>query len=328
MSVKSAFRKLGRAFKAQDAGAFDDAIEELEEGLEKDRGHDEEPETIEVHNHIPDARDTTMGELPPLNGGEKAFDEAPPWFAEHKKATDAMLEQMSKDIKLLKDRRGRDNGEEIIGELEPEEPEMDAEEENLEMADRRRSRDEPSEREEMAERIRENGGDRRGRNDDEANREILGELEFEAPPGTGDRARKARDSRYLDEAFQDTVSKAEVLAPGIRLPTFDKAAPPVRTAKTLFALRRTALDLAYNKPETRGIIDGAMSGRALDTKQMRPGQARVLFNTVASVVGSDNNRRATDSGGVIQRRSIDAPAGLQSTADINKRNREFYKRAV
>jgi hypothetical protein len=323
MSVKSALRKMGRAFRAKDEAAFDDAIEELEEGLDKGKGRDEEePETIEVHNHIPDgfSRDTSIGEVPPKEGSEKTFDEAPPWFEEHKKATDAFMKKMSDDIAALsRDRRGRD--EEIIE--DPDDPELDAEEENLEMTDRgRRNQDEPAERQEMAERIKEKEKERP--NNDEANKEILGELEFEAPPGTGDRARKARDSRYLEEAFQEAVSKAELLAPGIRLPTFDKAASPTRTAKAIFALRRTALDLAYNKPETRGVIDSAMSGRALDTKRMKPSHARVLFSTVAGVIGSDNNRRATDRSTGQGAQRHDAPAGLQSVADINKRNREHY----
>lgn len=328
MSVKSALRKMTRAFKAKDESAFDDAIEELEEGLEGDgkgRDNEEDPETIEVHNHIPDGlfgrdnRDTALGEVPPREGGEKAFDEAPPWFEEHKKATDAMFKKMADSIEELRngeDRRGRDNEEEVFEDVS-----LEDDEGNLEMSDRR-GRDEPSEREEMAERIRENGGSKDRR--DEANREILGELEFEAPPGTGDRARKARDSRYLAEAFQDTVSKAELLAPGIRLPTYDKAASPVRTVKAINRLRQTALDLAYGKPETRGVIEGALSGRALDTKRMRMGHTRMLFSTVAGVIGSSNNQRATDRGNNQSTHRNDQVAGIQSVADINKRNREHY----
>ena len=37
---------------------------------------------------------------------------------------------------------------------------------------------------------------------------ILGELEYEAPPGTGDKARAAKDSAYLEDSFQDAVAKA------------------------------------------------------------------------------------------------------------------------
>src|SRR5262249_47744554 len=76
-------------------------------------------------------------------------------------------------------------------------------------------------------------------------KEILGELEFEAPVGTGDCARRAKDSVYLGDSFQDTLAKAEVLAPGIALPTFDVKAAPKRTLDSIIKLRKTALDLAY-----------------------------------------------------------------------------------
>ena len=92
-------------------------------------------------------------------------------------------------------------------------------------------------------------------------------------------------------------------------------------------MSRTALDLAYNKPETRGIIDAALGGRALDTKTMAPSAVRVLFNTVAAQVASTNNSRAVDgtirqvNGGGLQTSSK-----LTSLASINERNKERYGR--
>lgn len=327
-TLKSAIRKLSRAFAAKDASAFDEALEEIEEKAE-----DTEEDPIEIHNHIPDARDT-MGELPSkeFSTSSPAFDEEPPWFKEHKEATDKQFKAMRDSFEEFtkgKDRRGRDEGEESEPLERGEEGEAFDDMGNLEMEDRRRSNDEPSEREEMAERIKERGGnnDRRN-NNDEANKEILGELEFEAPPGTGDRARRAKDSAFLEDSFQDALSKAEVLAPGIKLPTFDRKAAPARTLRSIVTLRRAALDLAYNTvPAARGVIDQAMSGRTMDAKRMSLGQTRVLFNAVAGQVGTNNNQRATDRTTDFGGQRQNAGAGIQSIADINRKNREVYGRA-
>jgi uncharacterized protein len=328
---KRALRGLSRAFAAKDERAFDEALGELEETAEdaEEEGEgEEEPETVEIHNHIPDSRDTALGELPGMDRGRSANDgEMPPWFKEHKESTDRQFKAMRDSLEELRGERGgedrRDRHNDDLGEGE-------AEEENLEMEDGRRNNDEPSERQEMGERIRENertGGpkDRRTRNDDESNKEILGELEFEAPPGTGDRARRARDSAFLDESFQEVVSRAEVIAPGVSLPTFDSKASPVRTMRAIDKLRRTTLDLAYGQAGTRGLIDSALSGRTFDSKRLSISNARVLFNVVADRVGSTNNNRATDRRAGSAPRNDGQLAGVQSLADMNKRNNDFWK---
>lgn len=321
MSVKSAIRKLTRAFTAKDAAQFDDGISELEEEMEKSNDEEKDPDTIEVHNHIPDSMmDTARGVLPEKDppGFDHAHDgeEAPPWFKKHEEATDKRFKAMTDSIENLRkgDRRPRDE--------EPEEEFGDDPDTNLEMADRGRGRDE-----EDPEREEERSEDRRGRDRrDEANKEILGELEFEAPPGTGDRARRAKDSKFFEESFQDAVSKAEVLSPGISVPTFDSKAAPIKTVGAILKLRKTALDLAYNKAETRGVIDQAMGGRTLDSKRVNHGQARVLFNAAASAIELGNNRRSTDHApvGGVRRANDSAAPRIASVADINRINREKY----
>lgn len=348
-SLSRALDRVTRAFASKDEKGFDEAMDNLEEKLEEEHeeeSHDESEPEIEVHNHIPDARGMMdgIGELPGKEGGEKQFDSAdgemPPWFKEHKEATDRQFKRMNDALDALRgDRRHRDNEEELEEEEHQEDGGLEnlgeyaehdetAAEENLEMEDRHRDRrHRDGEEEEMEDRRRNTDRGNRDRRD-EANKEILGELEFEAPPGTGDRARKARDSRYLEEAFQDALSKAEQLVPSITLPTFDRAAPPLRTLGQINKLRRTALDLAYAQPATRHIIDGAMSGRTFDSKRMKFAPVRVLFNAAATAAGMANNQRgsfrATDSLPVGGRRGVTPGGSLQTTADINKRNKEFF----
>jgi hypothetical protein len=352
MSVKSALRRMSRAFSTKDERAFDEAMEELEEKMEGDKSRDgEDPDTIEVHNHIPDSmmRDGGLGLLPgkdppgfDRHSRDGEGEEAPAWFKKHEEAVDARFKKVNDALenlgKYAQDRRDWED--------DPEHPEDrrrdddEAMEENLEHSEDRRRDDDrrlDDDTDPNLEMDRRRNNDRRDRRDrhgrdrrDEANKEILGELEFEAPPGTGDKARKARDSQYLEDAFQDAVAKAEVLVPGITLPTFDRKAPPTKTFGQIARLRATALDLAYNQPTTRGVIDQAMSGRTLDTKSMRFGSTRVLFNAAAAATAQGNNHRATDrstkfepNGGA---RVAARDGGIQSIADINRVNREKYAR--
>jgi hypothetical protein len=155
----------------------------------------------------------------------------------------------------------------------------------------------------------------------EANREILGELEFEAPPGTGDRARTAHDSALFVDAHQETVALAEILNPGIRLPAFNRNAKPAETVGAMFDLRRRALTGAYaSGPEMRAAIDVLTSGSPghFDSGRLPNDQLRVVFkaaamqkrtlNTAAQQVGRQNIPAAT-------RNRPQTPADLQAQLD-------------
>lgn len=320
MSVKSALRKMQRAFAAKDLASFDDAMEELEDKV-GDEAEKKEPDAIEIHNHIPNndaAGDPdrnaieihnhipgqdAIGEVPPMDKDEfdTRDDEQPEWLKKFSK--DCMDRFKSIDDKF--EAMGKKDPDDAEDDVDPEMMGSKEDEGNLEM-DARRGKD---------------------AKDDEANKKILGELEFEAPPGTNDKARKAKDSMYLEDSFQDAVSKAEILAPGIRIPAFDKASAPIKTAKVLFGLRRTALDLAYSKPETRGTIDAAMGGHTFDSKALPNSSVRVLFNAVASQVARDNNARSTtDSHGAHTVTNGQVAGKLTSLAGINERNRERFAR--
>jgi hypothetical protein len=96
----------------------------------------------------------------------------------------------------------------------------------------------------------------------EGGRTILPGFEIEAPPGTqtGD-ARLTADSAWMEDSFADTIAYGEILAPGVGLPTFDAAAKPKVTFDALCGFRRKVMDLAWNQPETRDVIEAATGGR-------------------------------------------------------------------
>jgi hypothetical protein len=125
----------------------------------------------------------------------------------------------------------------------------------------------------------------------------------------------------LAESFQDTVALAEILVPGIRVPTFDSVARPAQTAKKICHFRKQALDLAMAQPATRGILDDLLAGKTLDTKNMTCDAARALFRGAASAkrVANNNGSRQT-----VDFDSAKKKASVSSLADLNRMNAEAY----
>jgi hypothetical protein len=158
--------------------------------------------------------------------------------------------------------------------------------------------------------------------EDEETTEIEGALKEEAPEGTDDEeVIKAKDSRYLGDSFRDTASRAEILVPGIRIPAFDSAAKPVQSYKKICGLRRTALDLAYSQADTRGMIDDALAGKTLDTKNMTCDAVRHIFLAASAMKKNANNaggHRSKDD------RATKPAPGIKTIADLNKANAKHW----
>jgi len=153
---------------------------------------------------------------------------------------------------------------------------------------------------------------------------VVDALEEEAVEGTTkDSIRKAKDSAFLTDSFKDTVSIAEILVPGIRVPTFDNAARPAKSLKAICNLRSTALDLAYSHPSTRVIIDQVLNGRTLDTKSMTCDAIRTIFRAAGALKKASNNTGAFSAkdNGVKQ-----GSRPVQTIAELNKLHQEYYSK--
>jgi hypothetical protein len=162
------------------------------------------------------------------------------------------------------------------------------------------------------------GGTKDAKEDEEDTpEEALDEL----PEEFRENAKKAKDSAYFADSFRDAAAMAEILVPGIRIPTFDRAQRPGTSFKKICGLRRQALDLAYAQPATRGLLDDVMAGKTLDTKNMTCDAVRTLFNSAAGL-----QRTANNSSG--QARSTNdqqsKKAGPLTIAELNKRNAARY----
>lgn len=148
--------------------------------------------------------------------------------------------------------------------------------------------------------------------------EIERESREEAPEGTGDMAAKAKDSAFLVDSYQTTLSLAEILCPGVKAKAFDAKAAPKASLGVLHSLRCRALDGAYATPEGRSVIDGLNDGKPLNTKKMTRDAVRVLFRGAANGRKQLNNMGTRDSG--IDTRNPVAMTGAPRTpAEFNAR---------
>jgi hypothetical protein len=161
-----------------------------------------------------------------------------------------------------------------------------------------------------------------GSTDDAENEELKEEMKKEDESGaTNDAAFKFTDSAFLSKSFRDTMSKAEILVPGIRVPTYDAKAPAHITFRKICGTRRTALDLAYAQPATRSVIDDVLDGKHLDTHKMTCDAVRQAFDASVLVQKRSNNHQSQHSG---SQPAKQAGATITSISDLNKANSQFW----
>ncbi|MGN5479512.1 DUF2213 domain-containing protein [Cupriavidus basilensis] len=123
------------------------------------------------------------------------------------------------------------------------------------------------------------------------------------------------DSARFREEFQDAMSRAEILAPGVKLPTFDGKAPAKKTSDSLCVLRRRALRAAADGDHEDLVT--SLTGGA-DLSKMTCDSVKTAFMAASEVV---KHKNAAGGGGKHQRTAD----GDTSWAEAqNKRNAEFW----
>ena len=165
--------------------------------------------------------------------------------------------------------------------------------------DRRDARRRDSEEEEEERRSRDRRDARRRDDDDDDahftdKRKRDEELENEAGEKNKDRARKAKDSAFLEDSWKETISLAECLLPGVQAPKFTRDAAPVSTLTKLCDFRKSVLTATFTKPEGRQLILDLNRGEAPDFQGMSCAAARTLFRDCAIVAKRTNNLRTAD----------------------------------
>lgn len=140
------------------------------------------------------------------------------------------------------------------------------------------------------------------------------------------KAAKANDSAYFADSFQSTMSMAEVIAPGVRLPVFDRAARPGKTYDALCKFRKSVLDLAWTNPATKGLLED-LGVKTLDKSCPTCDKIRNTFRALYVARRDRNNasgpREQTRDNGAVR-----STSGITSIAALNKHNAEKYKKTA
>jgi hypothetical protein len=143
---------------------------------------------------------------------------------------------------------------------------------------------------------------------------------------TGDARPRASvgDSTSMRALFQQTISRAAILVPDVRVPTFDSAKPATFTADALCQLRRDTLRRAWGADDVRPTLETLLAGRTPDftTKAMTCDAAAVIFDAASELLRAERAKLP------LRTSAFRAPAGalpaVPTPAQINARNRERF----
>jgi hypothetical protein len=159
--------------------------------------------------------------------------------------------------------------------------------------------------------------------EEEENAEAMAE---EIGDKTPEEMTAAKDSAFFRDTFQDTLSMAEVIVPGVRVPAFDAKAKPGRTYDALCKFRRTVLDLAWTRPETAQYLrDIVGNAKTLDRACPTCDKVRTVFKGLWLARRHDNNGHATNDSRrepVGDYGAVRGSSPIKSPADLNKFNAE------
>jgi hypothetical protein len=150
---------------------------------------------------------------------------------------------------------------------------------------------------------------------------------------TKKKAKMAKDSavpsdleaKALDAAFKAAFSLAEILAPGMRIPTFDAAASLSTSTDALCNFRRRALQKAMDEKATFDIIK-PLTGDSLDVMQLSCDQAATTFIGAAEMVRLARRTKPAMTGDQRGGLTFHAQKAPMTPAEMNKRNREFAEK--
>lgn len=141
---------------------------------------------------------------------------------------------------------------------------------------------------------------------------------------TAEKAEKLDDAGvklYTGDAAKNIPALAEILAPGTKLPTFDGKTTDAQRAAALCQCQRRALAKAYATDAGREVIEPFIGGHQPNFAKLPYGLVHAAFIGAANAMKVKNND-ATHRVSVTTRDFGKAV----TAADINARNREFYKR--
>lgn len=126
---------------------------------------------------------------------------------------------------------------------------------------------------------------------------------------------------FTGDAAAHIMARAEILSPGIKLPTLDAKMSTKDRAAALCKCQRKALDNAYQTEAGKAAIDPFLGGRTADFDAMPMASVHATFTGAAELMKARNNSGAGAS--KVTTRDFGT---RKSVADINAENRKFWDR--
>jgi Uncharacterized protein conserved in bacteria (DUF2213) len=127
----------------------------------------------------------------------------------------------------------------------------------------------------------------------------------------------------LREEWSETISQAELLMPGIRLPTFDAQLDDTQTRRALCDFRRKVLNASWETDKGLQIIRNVVTTDAPDFKGMTCDAIDVVFANAARRMRETNNILSIDRGASGARQE---QAKVPKTpAELNAFYRDYYE---
>ncbi|MDW3684896.1 DUF2213 domain-containing protein [Cupriavidus sp. CV2] len=227
-------------------------------------------------------------------GDEAAMEEA----LEEARATDEESEE-EREAREAKEEEGKTG--DALGQILSKLKSMDADIQAL-----KKAQDEESEEEKKAREAKEKEGK-------------AGDSGDLTTPETAGKLNEADVDLYTGDAAASIPSRAEILAPGIKLPTMDAKMETKDRAAALCKCQRKALDLAYQTEAGKAAIAPFLGGKTADFEKMPAPLVHATFMGASELVKAQNN--ASAGSGQVKTRDF----GKASTvADINAANRKYW----
>lgn len=114
--------------------------------------------------------------------------------------------------------------------------------------------------------------------------------EDEDPEAKPDPADEEKYPAMDAAAEQDVRAKAEIILPGVQMPTLDAAAEPIKRSEAMHGLRIRTLTAAYADPKRKAHVEAALGGAAPNFAALTFDNAALLFNAVAGIAKAANNQ--------------------------------------
>lgn len=134
----------------------------------------------------------------------------------------------------------------------------------------------------------------------------------------GDEEPTEEEKKQTADAMRDVLSRAEILAPGFKMPTADAA--PRRLADVVGVQRKVLADAARTA-DGAALVSPLLAGRTVDA--LSAAEVATVFVAAAEMARVQNNSRAARQGIATKDQKL---GGAVSNADINARNAAFWNK--